>query len=163
MISHPSGKSAHYGELARFAAATPPGSVALKARKDWKAIGQSAARKDIPAKVDGTARFGLDVRLPGMLYAAIRLCPMLGGAPGAIDVNAALAMPGVERLVRLPPYAGSTAGFAVVGKSWWQCQQAAQAVPVDCSSVLRARSTRAGSSARWKLRCWAKTARRARQ
>lgn len=131
VISHPSGKSAHYGELARFAAATPPGSVTLKAREDWKVIGRNAARKDIPAKVDGTARFGLDVRLPGMLYAAIRLCPMLGGAPGAIDVNAALAMPGVERLVRLLPYAGSTAGFAVVGKSWWQCQQAAQAVPVD--------------------------------
>ena len=131
VISHPSGKSAHYGELARFAAATPPGSVTLKAREDWKVIGGNAARKDIPAKVDGTARFGLDVRLPGMLYAAIRLCPMLGGAPGAIDVNAALAMPGVERLVRLPPYAGSTAGFAIVGKSWWQCQQAAQAVPVD--------------------------------
>ncbi|MDP3827188.1 MAG: molybdopterin-dependent oxidoreductase, partial [Polaromonas sp.] len=131
VISHPSGKSAHYGELARFAAATPPGSVTLKARKDWKVIGRNAARKDIPAKVDGTARFGLDVRLPGMLYAAIRMCPMLGGAPGSIDVNAALAMPGVERLVRLPPYAGSTAGFAVVGKSWWQCQQAAQAVPVD--------------------------------
>ncbi|WP_341923329.1 molybdopterin cofactor-binding domain-containing protein [Polaromonas sp. YR568] len=131
VISHPSGKSAHYGELARFAAATPPGSVTLKAREDWKVIGRNAARKDIPAKVDGTARFGLDVRLPGMLYAAIRLCPMLGGAPGSIDVNAALAMPGVERLVRMPPYAGSTAGFAVVGKSWWQCQQAAQAVPVD--------------------------------
>lgn len=131
VISHPSGKFAHYGELARFAAATPPGNVTLKARKDWKVIGRNAARKDIPAKVDGTARFGLDVRLPGMLYAAIRLCPMLGGAPGSIDVNAALAMPGVERLVRLPPYAGSTAGFAVVGKSWWQCQQAAQAVPVD--------------------------------
>lgn len=131
VISHPSGKSAHYGELARFAAATPPGSVVLKKRENWTVIGRSAARKDIPAKVNGTARFGLDVRLPGMLYAAIRLCPMLGGAPGAIDVNAALAMPAVERLVRLPAYAGSTAGFAVVGKSWWQCQQAAQMVPVE--------------------------------
>ncbi|MDI1342010.1 molybdopterin cofactor-binding domain-containing protein [Polaromonas sp.] len=131
VISHPSGKSAHYGELARFAAATPPGSVTLKARENWTVIGRNEARKDIPAKVDGTARYGLDVRLPGMLYAALRLCPMLGGAPGAIDVNAALAMPGVERLVRLPAFAGSTAGFAVVGKSWWQCQQAALAVPVD--------------------------------
>lgn len=131
VISHPSGKFAHYGELARFAAATPPGRVALKERKDWKLIGQSAARSDIPAKVDGTARFGLDVRLPGMLYAAIRQCPMLGGAPGAIDIPAALAMPGVERVLRLPAHAGSTAGFAVVGKSWWQAQQAAQAVAVD--------------------------------
>lgn len=131
VISHPSGKSAHYGELARFAAATPPGQVTLKARKDWKLIGQNAPRRDIPAKVDGTARFGLDVRLPGMLYAAIRQCPMLGGAPGAIDIPAALRMPGVERVLRLPAHAGSTAGFAVVGKSWWQAQQAAQAVAVD--------------------------------
>ena len=131
VVSHSSGKSAHYGELAKFAAATPPGQVQLKARKDWTLIGQSAARLDIPAKVDGTAIFGLDVRLPGMVYAAIRLCPMLGGAPGAIDANAALAMPGAERLVRLPAYAGSCAGFAVVGKSWWQAQQAALAVQVD--------------------------------
>lgn len=131
VVSHPSGKSAHYGELARFAAATPPGTVTLKARKDWKLIGQSAPRKDIPAKVDGTARFGLDVRLPGMLYAAIRLCPMLGGAPGAVGVGTALAMPGVERFVPLPGYAGSTAGFGVVGRSWWQAQQAVQAVPVE--------------------------------
>lgn len=131
VISHPSGKSAHYGELARFAAATPPGKVTLKDRKDWKQIGQSAPRRDIPAKVDGTARFGLDVRLPGMLYAAIRLCPMLGGSPGAMDIPSVLAMPGVERFVRLPAYAGSTAGFAVVGGSWWQAQQAAQAVAVD--------------------------------
>ncbi|MGC1174795.1 molybdopterin cofactor-binding domain-containing protein [Polaromonas sp.] len=131
VVSHASGPSAHYGELARFAAATPPGTVSLKARKDWTVIGRNEPRKDIPAKVDGTAQFGLDVRLPGMLYAAIRLCPMLGGAPGAINVDAALAMPGVERLVRLPAYAGSTAGFAVVGKSWWQVQQAALTVPVN--------------------------------
>lgn len=131
VVSHPSGKSASYGELARFAAATPPGTVRLKARKDWKVIGQSAPRKDIPAKVDGTAQFGLDVRLPDMLYAAIRLCPMLGGSPGAMVSGTALAMPGVERIVLLPAYAGSTSGFAVVGNSWWQAQQAAQAVQVD--------------------------------
>ncbi|MDQ3272063.1 MAG: molybdopterin-dependent oxidoreductase, partial [Pseudomonadota bacterium] len=123
VISHPSGKSAHYGELARFAAATPPGKVTLKERKDWKLIGRSAPRRDIPDKVDGSARFGIDVRLPGMLYASIRQCPMLGGAPGAIDIPAALTMPGVERVLRLPAHAGSTAGFAVVGKSWWQAQQ----------------------------------------
>lgn len=131
VVSHASGPSAHYGELARFAAATPPGTVRLKARKDWKVIGRNEPRKDIPAKVDGTAQFGLDVRLPGMLYAAIRLCPMLGGAPGAVGVGTALTMPGVERFVPLPAYAGSTAGFAVVARSWWQAQQAAQAVPVE--------------------------------
>ncbi|MFS2034908.1 molybdopterin cofactor-binding domain-containing protein [Polaromonas sp. CT11-55] len=131
VISHPSGPSAHYGELAKFAAATPPGEVKLKSRRDWSLIGRKAPRSDLPAKVNGTAVFGLDVRLPGMLYAAVRLCPMLGGSAGAIHTEVALAAPGVERLVRLPAYAGSTAGFAVVGKTWWQAQQAALAVPVD--------------------------------
>ncbi|MDP3796136.1 MAG: molybdopterin-dependent oxidoreductase [Polaromonas sp.] len=131
VVSHPSGPSAHYGELARFAAATPPGEVRLKDRKDWKLIGQSAPRQDVPAKVNGSALFGLDVRLPGMVFASVRLCPMLGGSPGAINPHAAMALPGVERLVRLPAYAGSTAGFAVVGKTWWHAQQGALAVQVD--------------------------------
>lgn len=131
VISHASGPSAHYGEFAKFAAATPPGAVRLKSRKDWRLIGKSTPRLDLPAKVDGSARFGLDVRLPGLLYAAIRLCPMLGGAPGAIRPERAMAMAGVERLVRLRGYAGSTAGFAMVGKTSWHARQAVLAVDVD--------------------------------
>lgn len=131
VIYHASGPSAHYGQFAKFAAVTPPGEVTLKSRKDWTLIGKSAPRKDLPAKVNGSAVFGLDVRLPGMLYAAVRLCPMLGGSPGAINPNAALAMPGVERMVRLQAYAGSSAGFAMVGKTWWHAQQAVQAVQVE--------------------------------
>lgn len=130
VVVHASGKRATYGELAKYAAATPPGNVVLKDRKDWKLIGQPAARLDLPAKVDGTARFGIDVRLPGMKFAVVRLCPMLGGSPGRVDAQAALAMPGVERIVMLPAYAGSTAGFAVVARSYWQARQAAQAVDV---------------------------------
>ncbi len=131
VISHPSGRSARYGKLARLAAATPPGEVRLKARRDWTVIGRPVPRLDVPAKVDGTARFGLDVRLPGLLYAAVRLCPMLGGEPGAIRPNAALALPGVERLVLLPAYGGSTAGFAVVGQTSWHARLGAEAVEVD--------------------------------
>jgi isoquinoline 1-oxidoreductase beta subunit len=131
VVSHPSGRSATYGELARFAAATPPGSVRLKERKEWRVIGQSAPRLDLPAKVNGAARFGIDVRVPGMLFAAIRLCPSLGGSPGRVDAASALAMAGVQRLVMLPAYAGSTAGFAVVAASYWQARQAADAVEVE--------------------------------
>ncbi|WP_341909331.1 molybdopterin cofactor-binding domain-containing protein [Polaromonas sp. YR568] len=131
VMSHPSGPSAHYGELARFAAATPPGEVRLKSRQTWKLIGRPAPRLDIPAKTNGQAVFGVDVRLPGMVYAAVRMCPMLGGSPGAVDPAAALAMPGVERIVRLQGFAGSTAGFAVVGATWWHAQQGALAVKVD--------------------------------
>jgi isoquinoline 1-oxidoreductase beta subunit len=131
VVSHPSGKSAGYGALAKFAAATPPGMVRPKDRKNWKLIGQPLPRLDIPAKVDGTAQFGLDVRLPGMKYAVLRLCPMLGGSPGRVNADAALALPGVERLVMLPAYAGSTAGLAVIGKSYWYASQAAQAIEVE--------------------------------
>jgi isoquinoline 1-oxidoreductase subunit beta len=130
VVSHPSGKSAHYGDLAKAAGGVSPGEVTLKDRKNWKLIGQSAPRLDVPAKVNGTAQFGLDVRLPGMLFAAVRLCPMIGGAPGAMDDKAALAMPGVERLVKLDAIGGSTAGFAVVGKTTWHARQGAQAVEV---------------------------------
>jgi isoquinoline 1-oxidoreductase beta subunit len=131
VVSHHSGRSARYGELARTAAATPPGNVVLKDRKKWRVIGQPVARLDVPAKVNGTARFGLDVRVPGMRFAALRLAPALGGSPGRIDARAALAMPGVERLVVLPAYAGSTAGFAVVAATYWQANQAAQSVAVE--------------------------------
>ncbi|MFN5350881.1 MAG: molybdopterin cofactor-binding domain-containing protein [Polaromonas sp.] len=131
VVSHASGLSAHYGEFAKYAASTPPGNVNLKARKDWTLIGQSAPRTDVPANVNGTAMFGTDVRLPGMVYAAVRLCPMLGGSPGAINASAALAMPGVLRIVPLQAWAGSSAGFAVIGKTWWHAQQAAQAVQLE--------------------------------
>lgn len=131
VVSHASGKSARYGELAKFAAATPPGTVKLKDRKEWKLIGRSVPRLDLAGKVDGSAQFGLDVRPPGMKHAVVRMCPMLGGSPGRVNANAALAMPGAERLVMLPAYAGSTAGFAVVGTSYWQAKQAVQAVEVE--------------------------------
>jgi isoquinoline 1-oxidoreductase beta subunit len=131
VVSHPSGRSASYGDLARLASATPPGAVQLKERASWRVIGQPMPRLDVPAKVNGTARFGLDVRLPGMRFAALRLAPMLGGTPGRVESAAALAMPGVHRLVMLPAYAGSTAGFAIVAESYWQAQRAAQAVEVD--------------------------------
>lgn len=131
VVSHPSGRSMRYGELARSAAATPPGSVQLKDRKSWRVIGQSAPRLDVPAKVNGSARFGLDVRMPGMRFAALRLAPVLGGAPGRVDARPALAMPGVERVVSLPAYGGTNAGIAAVADSYWRAQQAVHAVAVD--------------------------------
>ncbi|TFZ07101.1 xanthine dehydrogenase family protein molybdopterin-binding subunit [Ramlibacter henchirensis] len=131
VISHPSGKSARYAEMARFAAATPAGRVQVKERAAWTLIGRPAPRLDVPAKVDGSAVFGLDVRVPGMKFAAVRLCPVIGGSPGRIDASRALALPGVERLVMLPAYGGSTAGFAVIGRTTWHARQGAAAVDVE--------------------------------
>ena len=131
VVHHASGKSAGYGELARLAAGKARGTVLPKDRKDWKLIGQDVPRTDIPAKVDGSALFGLDVRLPGMLYAQARMAPMLGGTAASIDAKAALAMPGVQRIVPLGSIGGSTAGFAVVGRTTWHARQGAQAVQVQ--------------------------------
>jgi isoquinoline 1-oxidoreductase beta subunit len=133
VVSHRSGKRAHFGELAQAAAGTAAGAVTLKARADWRLIGTPAARTDVPAKTDGSARFGLDVRLPGMLFAAVRLSPMLGGAHGELDAKAALALPGVRKLVPLPALGGSSAGFAVVAQTTWHARNGAEAVKVSWS------------------------------
>jgi isoquinoline 1-oxidoreductase beta subunit len=131
VISHPSGPTGHYGEFAKAAAVTPASSVVVKEAKDWKLIGKPLPRIDLVAKTNGSAGFGIDVRLPGMLYAAMRHCPMLGGSPGRVDGDAAMKLPGVERVVRLGPYAGSTAGVAVVGRSSWHAKQGAQALDIE--------------------------------
>lgn len=132
VVSHAaSGASAHYGALARAAAATPSGTVQVKGPAEWRLIGTSAPRIDLVAKTDGSATFGIDVRPPGLVYAAIRHCPMIGGAAGAVDVAPAMQMPGVERVVRLGPYAGSTEALAVVGRTWWHARQGAASLGVD--------------------------------
>jgi isoquinoline 1-oxidoreductase beta subunit len=132
VISHPSGPQGHYGQFARAAAATPPGDVTPKAAKDWTLIGRAAPRVDLQGKVDGSARFGLDVRLPGQLYAVVRHCPMLGGGVGAVaSSDPALKLPGVERVVHLGDEAGATAALAVVGRTYWHAKQAAQALQVE--------------------------------
>lgn len=131
IVSHVSGPHAHFGELAKLAAATPIGDVRTKDPKDWTLIGTPAPRTDLAAKVDGSARFGLDVRQPGQLYAVVRHCPMLGGSPQRVKVEAAMQLPGVQRVVRLGPYAGSTAAVAVVGRSTWHARRGAQALEID--------------------------------
>ena len=126
-----SGQRAHYGELAKEAAATPPGDVSLKERAQWRLIGTAAPRIDLAAKVDGSARYGIDVRPPGLVFAVVRHAPAIGGSPGHVNADAALKLPGVERLVRLPSVAGSTPALAVVGRTSWHAKRGAQALEVD--------------------------------
>jgi len=130
VISHPTGTSSDFGRFAQAAAATPVSDVMVKDAKDWKLIGSKAPRIDVVAKTNGSAEFGIDVRLPNMVYAVVRHAPQLGGSPGAVDPDAALKLAGVERVVRLGPYAGSTDALAVVGRSTWHAQRGAQALQV---------------------------------
>lgn len=125
------GEHAHYGELAAAAAATPPSEVRFKPRGQWRFVGKPQQRIDAPAKSNGSARYGLDVRVPGMVYAVVRHAPAIGGVPGRIDARVAMKRPGVERIVRLPPLAGSTDAVAVVARSTWHARQGADALEVD--------------------------------
>lgn len=131
VIQHASGALSHYGELAAQAALTPPGDVTLKAPGQWTQIGQALPRIDLAAKVDGSARYGLDVREHGQVFAAIRHCPMLGGGLGPANVDAVRARPGVLRVVALGPVAGSTAAYAVVARTTWHAREAAKALDVQ--------------------------------
>ena len=95
-ISHEAtGRRSSYGKLAEAAAAmTPPAEVTLKEPKDWKIIGKPTRRLDTPAKVDGSAVFGIDVKTDGMLVGTVRSAPMLGGKLKGLDPEPALAVKG---------------------------------------------------------------------
>ncbi|MBU9616852.1 xanthine dehydrogenase family protein molybdopterin-binding subunit [Burkholderia multivorans] len=121
----PSGRRASYGELADAAAKLPvPTDVALKKPEQFKLIGTPAKRLDSPEKVDGVARFGLDVRLPGMLYAVIVNSPVFGGTVASVDDTAAKKIPGVRQIVRVDD------AVAVVGDHTWAAKRGASALVV---------------------------------
>src|SRR3979411_1124832 len=98
----PNGKSLQYGELAAAAPEIPiPDNVALKQPKDFKLIGTSAKRLDTPAKVNGTAVYGIDVRPPGVKIATLAQSPVFGGRVKSVDDAEAKAVKGVRQIVRL--------------------------------------------------------------
>ena len=119
------GKSLSYGQLAEAAARQPvPQHVKLKPKSRFRLIGTSQARIDTPAKVDGTAEFGIDVTLPGMLCAALAQSPVLGGRVLAVDSAAAQAMPGVRKVLT------TDSGVVVVAEQFWQALQARKALRI---------------------------------
>jgi isoquinoline 1-oxidoreductase beta subunit len=139
MVLHPDGRRAPYGLLAQRAAALggdiDADDVRLKAPAEFRLIGKPLPRRDAPSKVNGRAVFGIDVRPEGLLYAALRMAPVLGAGVAGFDAGKVAAMPGVETVVdvssALAPLSGAGAGVAVVAKGWWQAKQAALALPVQ--------------------------------
>ncbi|KVO50024.1 xanthine dehydrogenase family protein molybdopterin-binding subunit [Burkholderia stagnalis] len=125
VLHPPSGRRASYGQLADAAAKLPvPKDVALKKPADFKLVGKPVKRLDSPEKVDGTAQFGLDVRLPGMLYAVIVNSPVFGGTIASIDDTAAKRVGGVRQVVR------ADNAVAVVGDHTWAAKRGASALVV---------------------------------
>ncbi|MEN3276186.1 MAG: isoquinoline 1-oxidoreductase subunit beta [Massilia sp.] len=137
-VLHRDGRRAAYGGLAARAAAMGAGidasDVKLKEPRDFRLIGKPVPRRDTPSKVDGSALFGIDARPPGLLYAAVKMAPNVGGTVAYYDTTEVKAMPGVTGLVdfssSLGPYAGAGAGVAVVARSWWQAKTAADRLVV---------------------------------
>ena len=124
-VQGPGGQKATYGELAEAASKLPvPQDVKLKAHKDSRYVGKPVNRLDSPAKIDGTAEYGIDVKLPGMLYASLAQCPVIGGKVASLDDARAKAMPGVKHVVKI------TDGVAVVADSWWQAKTARDALVI---------------------------------
>ncbi len=114
-------RSLLYTTLIKTAALlTPPEKPAIKSPKDWKVLGQSTPRPDIPARVDGSAVFGIDVQRPGMLMAAVLHAPRFGSSLQSVDDSPALAIKGVRQVVRLAN------AVAVVAERYWIARKAVQ-------------------------------------
>lgn len=112
-------RRASFGELAEAAAALPkPDNIQVKSRDDFKYVGKVVPRLDTPAKIDGSAQYGIDVRLPDMLYAALAQPPELGGTVQSFNADKAKAMPGVREVLQ------TSSGVAVVADSWWRARKA---------------------------------------
>lgn len=108
--------------LAAAAQLAPPDKPVMRTRDQWRVLGRSVPRPDIPARVDGSARFGIDVDVPGMLVAHVLHAPRFGDALRSVDARPALAIRGVVKVVELP------GAVAVVAHSYWTARKAGQAL-----------------------------------
>ncbi|MCY7318123.1 MAG: molybdopterin-dependent oxidoreductase [Ramlibacter sp.] len=128
VITHlPSGRTVTYGSVAIAAGKlTAPTAVTLKDPKDWNLVGKRLARLDTIDKVTGRQIYGADLKLPGMLNAAIKDCPVFGGKVKSFDATATLKRPGVVKVVRV----GDSA-VAVVADTWWRAKTALDAMPIE--------------------------------
>jgi isoquinoline 1-oxidoreductase beta subunit len=119
VIHAKSRRTARFGDLAEVASKlTPPAKPPLNDEKDWTLIGKRVPRVDNPAKVDGSAVFGLDFTLPGLVHAAVRQCPVFEGDVESFDRSSIAGFPGVIDVVHVPN------GMAVVAETYWQAKTA---------------------------------------
>jgi isoquinoline 1-oxidoreductase subunit beta len=138
------GKQATYGELADKAAALPCpvlDAVTLKDPKDYRIIGSSQTGVDTHSIVSGKPLFGIDVTLPGMLYASIEKCPVFGGKVKSANLEQIKQMAGVRQVLVIDgtitlakytaPEPGMEPGVAIVADSWWQAQKARKALKIE--------------------------------
>ena len=128
LITHKgTGRTSTYGQVAEAAAKLEvPKDIKLKDPKDWKIAGKPLLRLDTADKVVGKMEYGIDVKLPGMLLATIKACPVFGGKVKSYDAAKAEKMPGVKKVVQVADNA-----VAVVADTFWHAKMALEAVTID--------------------------------
>jgi len=125
-VLHSSGKALQYGDLVAAASALPvPDAPALKDAKDFRILGKPTNRLDTPAKINGTAKFGIDASLPGMLVAVMARAPAAGAKPVAMNEAGARAVKGVKNIITLP------SGVAVLATGYWAAKKGRDALAVQ--------------------------------
>jgi len=133
IVTHSSGKTLSYGELVEAASKlSAPENPTLKDPKDFKIIGQSIKRQDAPLKTNGSAKFGIDMQTPGMLYASIERSPVWLGKAISYDKDAALAINGVKHVLTTSRqvYGRKIEGVAVIADNYWAAFKGRQALNV---------------------------------
>jgi len=145
VITHvPSGRTTTYGKVAEAAARVePPTDVRLKDPKDWKLIGKGVKRLDTADKTTGKMIYGIDIKLPGMLNAAVKACPVFGGKLKSYDEAKVTGMKGVRKVVKVNDYT-----VAVVADTWWHAKTALEALPIVWDEGENAKVSSA-SIAKW--------------
>jgi isoquinoline 1-oxidoreductase beta subunit len=145
IITHaPSGRATRtvtYGQIAGHAARTPhphPETIKIKPPDQWTLMGTERKNLDVPAKVMGKTVYGIDVRVPGMKWAAVKACPVYGGTVKSYDFDKIRQMPGVSSAVQFPiPDPALTrgrifsGGVAVVADTWYQARTALDRMPIE--------------------------------
>ncbi|MFM7295162.1 MAG: molybdopterin cofactor-binding domain-containing protein [Burkholderiales bacterium] len=153
VISHlPSKRQTTFGKVSAAAARlTPPKDVTLKDPKNWTLVGKRMARLDTVEKTNGKQIYGMDLKLPGMLNAAIKACPVFGGKLKSVDDSATMKVAGIKKIVRV----GDDA-VAVVADTWWHAKKGLDALKIEwddgpnakASSAAFAEVVKAGLSAK---------------
>jgi isoquinoline 1-oxidoreductase beta subunit len=141
ILHDPTKRRATYGSLAETAAKlSVPQDVPLKTPDQYKLIGKPTPRLDTPLKVNGSAEYGIDVRLPGMLYAVVARCPVFGGKVASFDATKAKAVPGVKDAIQI------SSGIAVIADNTWAAMQGRRALEIQWDEGPNAKLTSADIS-----------------
>ncbi len=142
VITHrPTGRAATYGAMAPLAAQTPhpdPERIRIKPPSEWTLMGTERRNLDVPLKVTGKTVYGIDVRVPGMKWAAVKACPVYGGTVKSYDFERVRHQPGVIKAVEIPIPDPSlirdrvfSGGIAVIAETWYQAKTAIDKMPIE--------------------------------